>query len=49
MLLLGGRKKWRIIFSLSTILTLGGYLIFIVAFKTRFPAGPFEKLMEALF
>ncbi len=49
MLLLGGRQKWRIIFSLSTILTLGGYLVFIVAFKTRFPAGPFEKLMEGLF
>lgn len=49
MLLLGGRQKWRIILTLSTILTLGGYLIFIVAFKTRFPAGPFEKLMEGLF
>ncbi|MBT8359880.1 MAG: tripartite tricarboxylate transporter TctB family protein [Deltaproteobacteria bacterium] len=49
MLLLGGRQKWRIIFFLSTILTLGGYLLFIVAFKTRFPSGPFEKLMEGLF
>lgn len=49
MLLLGGRQRWRIILSLSTILSLGGYLLFIVAFKTRFPAGPFEKLMEGLF
>ena len=49
MLLLGGRQKWRIILSLSTILSLGGYLVFIVAFETRFPAGPFEKLMEGIF
>jgi len=46
MLLLSGGKKKRFIFFLSTILALGGYLLFIVAFKTRFPAGPFETLMK---
>ena len=49
MLLLGGGKKKRFILFLSTILSLGGYLLFIVAFKTRFPAGPFETLMKGFF
>ncbi len=49
MLLLSGGKKKRLIFFLSTILSLGGYLLFIVAFKTRFPAGPFETLMKGFF
>ena len=49
MLLLSGGKKKRFIFFLSTILSLGGYLLFIVAFKTRFPAGPFETLMKGFF
>lgn len=48
LLLSGGRRKGFILF-LSTILSLGGYLLFIVAFKTRFPAGPFETLMKGLF
>lgn len=30
-------------------LSLAGWLLFIVAFDTRFPAGPFERLMEAMF
>lgn len=33
----------------SLALVLAGYLLFIVAFHTRFPHGPFEHLMEALF
>ena len=49
MLLLSGGKKKRFIFFLSTILALGGYFLFIVAFKTRFPAGPFETLMKGFF
>ena len=49
MLLLSGGRKKGLIFSLSTILSLGGYLLFIVAFKTRFPAGPFETLMKGIF
>ncbi len=49
MLLLSGGKKKGLAFSIAGILALGGYLLFIVAFKTRFPAGPFEHLMERLF
>jgi hypothetical protein len=30
-------------------LSLGGYVLFIVAFQTRFPAGPLEHLLGALF
>lgn len=33
----------------AAILSLAGWLLFIVAFDTRFPAGPFERLMEAMF
>lgn len=49
MLILSGWQKRRIIFSLSAILSLGGYLLFILVFKTRFPAGPFETLMKGFF
>lgn len=49
MLVLSGGHKKRFIFSLSVILALGGYLLFILAFKTRFPAGPFETLMKGFF
>jgi hypothetical protein len=33
----------------SAILSLAGWALFIVAFDTRFPAGPFEELMGAMF
>ena len=49
MLLLSEGKNKRLILSLSAGLSLGGYLLFVVAFKTRFPAGPFETLMKAFF
>jgi hypothetical protein len=49
MLLLGGGKKKGLIIFLSIILSLSGYLLFIVVFKTRFPAGPFETLMKGFF
>ncbi|MCZ6484010.1 MAG: hypothetical protein O6757_12345 [Alphaproteobacteria bacterium] len=49
MLLLSGGKKKGLAFSIAAILAFGGYLLFIVAFNTRFPAGPFEQLMEWLF
>ncbi len=49
MLVLSDFTKKRLILSLSATLSLGGYLLFIVAFKTRFPAGPFENLMNGLF
>ena len=49
MLLLGEGRRKMLIFWMSLIMSLGGYLLFIVAFKTRFPLGPFENLMKALF
>jgi len=49
MLLLSEGKRKGLAFGLAAVLALGGYLLFIVAFKTRFPAGPFEQLMEQLF
>lgn len=48
LLLSGGTRRGRILL-LAAVLSLGGYLLFIVAFNTRFPAGPFENLMKALF
>jgi hypothetical protein len=49
MLLLSEGKNKVLILSLASVLSFGGYLLFIVAFKTRFPSGPFEQLMERLF
>lgn len=48
LLLSNGRKKGFIV-TLSAVLALAGWALFIVAFHTRFPAGPFEKLMGGLF
>jgi hypothetical protein len=48
-LLLSEGKRKGLAFGLSALLAFGGYLLFIVAFKTRFPSGPFEQLMEKLF
>ncbi len=47
--LLSKGRKMGLICSLAAVLSIGGYLLFIVAFNTRFPAGPFEQLMEKLF
>ena len=41
----GRRAGFITLFALS--ISLGGYLIFILAFETRFPKGPFEELMQA--
>lgn len=49
MLLLSKGRNKGMIFSVAAVLAIGGYLLFIVAFNTRFPAGPFEQLMEKLF
>ena len=46
MLLLNEGRNRRFIVILSGTLALGGYLLFIVAFKRRFPLGPFEQLMN---
>ncbi len=48
MLLLGNGQKKGLIVSLSAILSLAGWALFIWAFDTRFPAGPFENLMKGL-
>lgn len=48
MLLLGnGQNKLRV-FMVSAVLALGGWLLFIYAFDTNFPAGPFETMMNGL-
>ena len=48
MLLLSNGKKKGLIVSLCTVLAFGGWALFIWAFETRFPAGPFETLMQGL-
>ncbi len=46
MLLLSDGKHKKLIFSLSTTLAIGGYLLFVVAFQRRFPDGPIEKWLK---
>ncbi len=43
-----GRRKGFILL-LALFLSLGGWLLFVVAFETRFPEGPFELLMKGVF
>jgi hypothetical protein len=48
MLLLGdGRHPGRAV-GVAFGAALGGYLLFILAFETRFPAGPFETFMKSV-
>ena len=42
----GKRKARAAIVSLA--MALGGYVLFILAFDTRFPRGPFEIMMKAV-
>jgi hypothetical protein len=49
MLTLSNGKKMGFIIFLSAILSFGGYLLFIAAFKTRFPMGPVESALKGLF
>lgn len=49
MLLLSNGQKKGLIISMSAIMAFAGWALFILAFKTRFPAGPFEQLMKGLF
>ncbi len=49
MLLLSEGRNRRLILLLSGIMSIGGYLLFIVAFERRFPLGPFEQLMKQVF
>ncbi len=48
MLLLGNGRKKLLVVSVSAILSLAGWALFIWAFDTRFPAGPFENLMKSV-
>ena len=49
MLLLNDGRRPGFVVGLAAAFALGGYLLFIVAFQTRFPEGPFERLVEAVF
>lgn len=48
-LLLGGTRVWRNALITAIAVPLMGYLVFVVAFQTRFPEGPFERLLDGLF
>jgi hypothetical protein len=48
MLLLSNGRNLKFILILAASLAIGGYLLFIVAFHTRFPFGPFEHLMNRM-
>jgi hypothetical protein len=48
MLLLDDRRRVRLVLPLAAAISLVGYLLFIVAFETRFPKGPFETFMQGL-
>lgn len=47
-LLLQQRKRSGLAVGLAAGLSLAGYLLFIVAFDTRFPRGPFEEMMRGI-
>ena len=49
MLLLNRGRHKGFVLVLATVLSLGGYFLFVVAFETRFPAGPFETALKGLF
>jgi len=49
MLVLGEGCRKGLIVSLSAVLSVGGYLLFVVAFQTRYPEGPVEALFKAVF
>lgn len=48
MLLLNDGRRPRFVLGLAAGFALGGYLLFVVAFATRLPAGPFERLVATL-
>ncbi len=48
MLALNRGRGPGLIAALAAIMSLGGYLLFILAFDTRFPRGPFETFMKAM-
>lgn len=48
MALLSDGKRIGFIICLSAIVAFAGWALFILAFETRFPVGPFERLMESI-
>jgi hypothetical protein len=48
MLLLNRARRAGFILGLSLAVSLAGFLIFILAFDTRFPRGPFEDFVQAV-
>lgn len=48
MLLLNDGRRPGFILGLAAALALGGYLLFVVAFQTRFPEGPLEHLLSTV-
>ena len=49
MLLLNDGRRKGFIIALSAVLSLSGWLLFVYAFETRFPEGPFELAVKGLF
>ena len=49
MLLLGGAKVRHKALWAALAFSVSGYLLFVVAFQTRFPRGPVEQLINGLF
>ena len=47
-LLLNRGRRAKLALLISAILSVGGYLLFVVAFDTNFPEGPFENLMNGI-
>lgn len=48
-LLLRGLQQPMLAIGIAAVLSISGYLLFIVAFDTRFPEGPIERLLSGLF
>ena len=48
MILLGRGRRPLLSVGLAALMALVGYALFIAAFDTRFPKGPFEWLVEAV-
>ena len=48
MLALNRGRGPGLIAVLAAVMAFGGYLLFILAFDTRFPRGPFETFMKAV-
>jgi len=45
---LSGGKRLGFIVGLSAAVAVAGWALFILAFETRFPVGPFERLMQSV-